>query len=250
MRKISDRGRFVSRAIGLGAAGLAGLALAAAAASATVTIQVGPLAIVSGTATGTISGFQPSATVTVNGTSYISDGAGTVNLSSAPLGGATTLSIDFVDAGGTAQSVTAPLNDLMTGTPLSPAELLDAIPSTSAPVTLTVEISSGTTTVTTGGTTTGSGGGTGSGGSGGSGGSSGGSIAGAVRLYDGSTSIPASSVLVPYQLVIKQVVFQPKLVRSRQQPITIASASSTPAAWSSATPRSGCEACRSRSSRR
>lgn len=232
MRKSSDRGRLVGRGMGLVAVGLAGLALAAVAISATVTIQVGSLLIVSGSASGSISGFQPNASVTVNGGTFTSDGSGTVTLAAAPLGGSSSLSIGFVDSGGTGQTISAPLNDLTTGNPLSVAEVLDAIPSSSGPSTLSVEVSTGTTTVTTGGTTTTVPGGTTTtttttttgGGTttvpGGSGGSNG-SLPGATRLADGSTSIPASSVLVPYRLVIKQVVFQPNLVRSRLRPITL-----------------------------
>jgi hypothetical protein len=232
--------RLLSRSFGLAAAGLAGLALAATATSATETISVSSLAIVSGKATGTISGFQPGSSVTVNGGTLAADGSGTVNLVAASLAGANTLSIGFTDSGGTPQAVSGPLVDLTTGTQLSPAQVTDLIPNLTQAMTLNYEGSSGTTTGTTGttgttttttttsggGTTTGSGGGSGgsggsgSGGSGGSGGASSG-IAGAVRLADGSSSIPSSSVLKPHRLVIKQVVFKPTIVRSSRNPITI-----------------------------
>ena len=238
MRKVFNRGS-LARAASLAAVGLAGLAVAATASSASQTIQVGSLVIVSGTATGTISGFQPNGSVSVNGGTYATDGSGTVALTAAPLNGSSGLSVGFVDTGGTARTVTAPLNDLTSGTPLSLAELSDPLPSPTAPSTLTVETGSGTTTVASGGTTTTSsttvGGATTTGGGtttvvatttvGGTttvvGGSSGGSMAGAIRLADGSTSIPASSVHSPYRLVIKQVVFKPTLVRSKKLPITV-----------------------------
>jgi hypothetical protein len=173
VRRISNR-RFISRSFGLAAAGLAGLALAATATSATETITVSSLAIVSGGASGTISGFQPGSSVTVNGGTFSASGSGTVTLVSATLGGANTLSIGFVDAGGTPHTVSGPLVDQVTGTQLSPAQVTELIPNLTQPMTLTYEGNSGTTGTgtTTGGTTTTttttSGGGTttGSGGSG------------------------------------------------------------------------------------
>ena len=181
--------------------------------------------------------------MTVNGGTLAADGSGTVNLVAASLAGANTLSIGFTDSGGTPQAVSGPLVDLTTGTQLSQAQVTDLTPNLTQAMTLNYEGSSGTTTGTTGitgttgttttttttsggGTTTGSGGGSGgsggsgSGGSGGSGGASSG-IAGAVRLADGSSSIPSSSVLKPHRLVIKQVVFKPTIVRSSRNPITI-----------------------------
>ena len=235
--------RFISRGVGLAVAGVAGLALAATATSATSTIQVSPLTIVSSTATGTISGFQPGGAVTVNGGTFTADESGTVTLTAASLGGSATLTIGFVDGGGTPQTVSGALTDAVTGTPLSSAEVQDPVPSVSAAMTFNVEsggtttttttttggttttttTTAGTTTTTTGRTTTTTGGGgttTGSGGS--AGGSAGGaSIAGAIRLSDGSWSIPSSSVVSPHRLVIRSVVFIPKIVSSRSKPITI-----------------------------
>ena len=145
MQAISIR-RFLSRGVGLAAVGAAGLALAATATSATSTIQVSSLAVVSGNATGTVSGFQPGSPVTINGTGYVADGSGTVNLVAAPLAGANTLSIGFVDGDGTPQTVSGPLRDAVTGTQLSQAEVTDLTPSLTAPMTLSVESSSGNTT--------------------------------------------------------------------------------------------------------
>jgi hypothetical protein len=229
--------RFISRGVGLAVAGVAGLALAATATSATSTIQVSPLTIVSGTANGSISGFQPGGAVTVNGGTFTADGSGTVTLTAASLGGSATLTIGFVDGGGTPQTVSGALKDAVTGTPLSAAEVQDPIPSISAPMTFNVESSGTTTTTTTGGTTTSTttggtttattttttgGGGTTTGSGGSAGGSTGAaSIAGAVRLSDGLWSIPSTSVRSPHRLVIRNVVFTPKLVSSRSKPITI-----------------------------
>lgn len=226
------------------AVGLAGLALAVAASPATITIQVGSLAVVSGSATGTISGFQPGATVTINGSSFVADATGVVTLSLAPLGGSAELQLGFVDSGGVARTASATLSDLTTGLPLTVAQITDAVPDTTAPVALVLDTGSGSTTTvtttgsgttttattagtgttTTTGTTTATGTtttGTTTTTTGSSGGGSSSQVSGARAIADGQTSIPASSVVLPARLTIRRVVFSPRIVRSHKKAVVI-----------------------------
>lgn len=194
------------RAAGLAAAALlsAGLAGAVQAQAATGELAVGSLAIVSGTASGSISGFAPNARVTVDGRTQKADQNGTVTLSSAPLDGDGVLTIGFTDTQGVPQQVVVNLTDALSGLPLTPAQLLDAVPD----VTRDVRASFGESD--TGGGGSGTGGGTGTGGS---------TPAGAVATPVG-ISIPASSVVAGQaRLVIAGIKFDPTTVRSRTKPI-------------------------------
>jgi hypothetical protein len=67
-------------------------------------------------------GFQPGSSVTVNGGAFTARGSGTVNLVAASLGGANTLTVGFVDGGGTPHTLSGPLKALATGTQLSQAQ--------------------------------------------------------------------------------------------------------------------------------
>lgn len=194
-----------TRAAGVAAAALlcAGLGGAVQAQAATGELAVGSLAIVSGTATGSISGFAPNAQVTVDGRTQQADQNGTVTLSSAPLDGDGVLTIGFTDTQGVPQQVVVNLTEALSGLPLTPAQLLDAVPD----VTRDVRASFGESD--TGGGS-GTGGGTGTGGS---------TPAGAVATPVG-ISIPASSVVAGQaRLVIAGVKFDPTTVRSRTKPI-------------------------------
>ena len=166
-------------------------------------IAVGSLAIVSGNATGSISGLQPNGQVTIDGNTQQADQSGTVTLTSAPLDGDGKLTIDFLDAQGKPQTVAVDLTDTLTGLPLTPAQIKDPIANTTKDVRVSVTDS-------------------GSGGSG-SGGSSGNNAApaGAIATPAG-VSIPASSVVAGQaRLVIAGVKFNPSIVRSRTKPIRV-----------------------------
>jgi hypothetical protein len=218
----SSKRTAISWSVGLAAAGLACVSFAAPALSAGGTVHVGSLAVVSGTATGSISGFQPNAKVTINGNTYVASPHGTVTLDGAPLGNSNALTIGYQNGNGTPQTASTALRDAATGLPLSLAQLDDAIPDVTVPDDATPSAGSGTPAPSGGP----SGGGT-TGGSNGTGGSAlsptGDAmlIPGAVRLGDGSTSIPASSVVAPYRLVIQKVAFSPRLIRTRAHRITV-----------------------------
>jgi hypothetical protein len=223
-----------------GAAVIAALFLLAGPSSAAVTtVNVSSLAVVvGGKATGTVSGFAPSTAVTIEGQVYTADGSGSVALLAAQLTFDSELSIQFVDPDGDAQSLNATLRNLSNGTVLTAAQLFDLIPDVTEPSSTTVGEppappgggdpgdGGGTGGGGTGGGT--GGGGTGGGGSSGGGGTGGGTAApttpastgaqptGAVRLADGSVSIPATSVALPHKLSVSRVVFTPKILRSRQ----------------------------------
>lgn len=122
-----------------------------------------------------------------------------------------------------------------------------------APVALAVDLAGSTTTTAPTTTTTASGGGTG-----GTGGAAGcalpgtlpGALPGARRLADGSVSIPAKSVTMPYRLVIKQVRFSPGTIRAHNQRISVGyRIADTRGDWVRDAP-SGCAPCRSASSAR
>ena len=178
-------------------------------------VAVGSLAIVSGTATGSISGLQPNGQVTIDGNTQQVDQSGTVTLTSSPLDGDGKLTIGFTDAQGTPQTVVVDLTDSITGLPLTPAQITDPIANTTKDVRITVADSGS--------------GGAGSGGTGSGGSSSGGNSgnntnaapAGAVATPAG-VSIPASSVIAGQaRLVIANVKFNPTTVRSRTKPIRV-----------------------------
>lgn len=176
-------------------------------------IAVGSLAIVSGTATGSISGLQPNGQVTIDGNTQQADQSGTVTLTSSPLDGDGKLTIGFTDVQGKQQTVAVDLTDSITGLALTPAQIKDPIANTTKDVRITVADGG------PGGTGSG---GTGSGGSS-SGGSSGGNAAPAGALATpAGTSIPASSVVAGQaRLVIASVKFNPTTVRSRTKPIRV-----------------------------
>jgi hypothetical protein len=212
------------------------LSLAAASAhAAETTVDVSSLAVVvGGKASGTVSGFAPSAAVTVEGQAFTADGNGTVTLLAAQLTSDSELSVSFVDADGTPQTVDAPLRNLLNGTTLTASQLFDLVPDATQPTSRTVGQPSGTGGGGSG--NGGAGGGSGGGGAGGGGGSGGGPGTtspapttpgaegvlppGAVRLAGGAISIPSTSVALPNKLVVTRVVFSPTLVRSRTRPIT------------------------------
>lgn len=175
--------------------------------AASTEVAVGPLAIVSGTATGSISGLSPNGQVTIDGNTQQVDQTGTVTLNAAPLDGDGKLTIGFTDAQGQPQTVVVDLTDSITGLPLSPAEILDPIANTTQPVRVSVGED-----------------GTDGGGGGGSGDRStagGGTPAGATTTPAG-ISIPASSVAAGQaRLVIASVRFNPTTVRSRTKPIRV-----------------------------
>ena len=166
-------------------------------------LAVGQLAIVSGTATGSISGLSANAQVTIDGRTQQTDQNGTVTLNAAPLDGDGKLTIGFTDTQGRQQTVAVDLTDSVTGLPLTPAQLLDPIANTTQPIRVVIG---------EGGT---DGGGSGTGG----GNTGGGSPAGSMATPAG-TSIPASSVVAGQaRLVIAGVKFNPTTVRSRRKPI-------------------------------
>ena len=208
-----------AHAAGLAATALlcAGLAGAVQAQAATGELAVGSLAIVSGTATGSISGFAPNAQVTVDGRTQQADQNGIVTLSSAPLDGDGVLTIGFTDTQGAPQQVVVNLTEALSGLPLTPAQLLDAVPDVTRDVRATFgESDAGGGSGTGGGTGGGTGTGAGTGGGTGTGGSA---PAGAVATPVG-ISIPASSVVAGQaRLVIAGVRFDPTTVRSRTKPI-------------------------------
>lgn len=173
--------------------------------AATSEVAVGPLGIVSGTATGEISGLTANSDVTVDGQTQRADQNGVVRLNAAPLDGDGVLTVGFTDADGTPQQVKVDLTDSVTGLPLSPGQIADPVANTTRSV-----------RVTTGGSSSG-------GGSAPGGGSSSGSNtpSGAVATPAG-VSIPASSVTAGQaRLVIAGVKFNPTIVRSRTKPIRV-----------------------------
>jgi hypothetical protein len=195
---------------------LAGFTAVLGAQAATSEVAVSPLAIVSGTATGEISGLAANSQVMVDGQSQQADQNGVVKLSAAPLDGDGVLTLGFTDTEGKPQQVNVDLTDAITGLPLSPAQIADPIVNTTRDV-----------RVTTGDSGTGGGGGSGGNGSGGSSGSGGANSSGsstpsgAVSTPAG-VSIPASSVTAGQaRLVIASVTFSPTTVRSRTKPIRV-----------------------------
>ena len=197
--------------LGVGAAG------ALQAQAATTEIAVGSLAIVNGTATGSITGLAPNAQVTVDGRVLQADQTGSVTLTASPLDGDGVLTLGYTDAQGAPQTLTVNLTDAVTGLPLTPAQLLDGLPNTTRDVRIAVT-DGGSGAGTGGGSGTGTGGGTGSGSSSASG-AGGSTPTGAVATSSG-VSIPASSVVAGQaRLVIASVKFNPTTVRSRTKPI-------------------------------
>ena len=231
----TTRGRLLARMVALVVVGVLGLSMANIASPASGAIEVGSLAVVSGTATGTISGFEAGGSVTVNGATFVADASGAITLVAAPLGGSNELQIGFSDSLGAGHLATAVLRDATTGLPLSPTQLLDAIPDQTTPLTISFETADETTTggggpttsgTTTGGTSTGSAttdgtttstGGTSTSGTTTGGTSRGGIVADQQPLPRGAISISARSVALPSRLVIKQVAFTPRVVRARGQ---------------------------------
>jgi hypothetical protein len=190
---------------------LAGSTAVLGAEAAASEIAVSPLTIVSGTASGTVSGLAANGQVSVDGQTQQADPSGKVTLNAAPLDGDGVLTLGFTDADGKPQTVTVDLTDTITGLPLSPAQIADPVVDTTRDVRIT----------------------TGDRASGGSGSSSGGSSSGGGNSSSGSTpsgavatpsgvSIPASSVTAGQaRLVIAAVKFNPSTVRSRTKPIRV-----------------------------
>jgi hypothetical protein len=180
--------------------------------AAATQIDVSPLSIVNGKASGSISGFQAGATVAIEGQTFAADPGGVVTLSATPLNGDSALTIQFTDAQGTLRSVNAELRDSQTGQLLDAAGIADPILNTTQPVMLST--GDGDANPVTGSSTgTESGGGTAGGSD--SGKDGGRQPAGAVKLAGAGTSIPASSVTSGH-LVIAKVQFSPSTIRSRK----------------------------------
>lgn len=183
---------------------LAGFTAVVGAQAATSEVAVSPLTIVSGTASGTITGLTANSQVTVDGHTQQADQDGRVTLDAAPLDNDGVLTLGFTDPNGKPQTVVVDLSDTATGLPLTPAQISDPLASTTRGVTFT-----------TGDST--NGGGNGSGGGNNTGSTPSGAIATAVGV-----SIPASSVVAGQaRLVIAWVKFNPTTVRSRTKPIGV-----------------------------
>ena len=160
----ADRGIMPAGKLGslaaLVTAGALGLSLAFAwgAEAATTEIVVSPLLILSGSATGNVSGFSAHASVAVDDRIVSAGADGIVRLANSPLNSDGVLTVSFTDADGMPQTVTLDLRDSVTGLQLTAAEIADSLASTTQEVRATVvgataTITSGVTTVD-GGTTT------------------------------------------------------------------------------------------------
>ncbi len=205
------------------------------AATGSLEINVGAMTIVSGTATGTISGFEGSTNVSVDGNGLQADAGGTVVLAGVSIGTDASLSISFQDSAGCSHSIDAELRDSITGQLLTSAQILGLVAHVTASVSITVEIGG------CGGTPppppppppppapsppppapsppppSPGNGGNGSGGNGGAAICTDGSTAGAARqLSSGRWSIPAARVVRPHRLVVKNVAFSPGVISSRR----------------------------------
>ena len=160
----ADRGIMPAGKLGslaaLVTAGALGLSLAFAwsAEAATTEIVVSPLLILSGSATGNVSGFGAHATVVVDDRIVSAGADGVVRLANSPLNSDGVLTVSFTDADGMPQTVTLDLTDSVTSLQLTAAEIEDSLLNTTQEVRATVvgataTITSGVTTVD-GGTTT------------------------------------------------------------------------------------------------
>lgn len=203
------RARTIAAAAGVAGAGILALTVALQARAASTEVVVGPLTVVNGKATGTISGFEANETVTIEGKGFVADPNGVVTLNATPLDGDSSLAIQFTDAQGRVVPLNTELRDSVTGDVLTPLQLSDQVADATREVRVTVSDGG-----TQGGSTTGSSSGSGSTGSAGSE-----TPAGAIRLA-GGVSIPAASVDKPARLVVDRVRFSPNPLRSHSQVIT------------------------------
>ena len=145
-------------------------------------VTVSPLAIINGTASGTISGLAANGQVTVDGQTQQADQNGRLTLNSAPLDGDGVLTLGFTDPNGSPQTVAVDLSDSVTGLPLTPTQIGDPLANTTRGISFSTGDAAGG----------GSGGSGGSGGTG-SGGSGSGSIPAGAVATQSDVSIPASA---------------------------------------------------------
>src|SRR5262249_3575812 len=130
---------------------LCSLPLAWQARAADSTVTVGPLNVDNGAVTGRLSGFAPNSAVPVNGHTHTAAGRGTVSRAGGPVEGRGAPPIWPADPQGRGETTTAPLVDVLTGKPMTAADIAGPVTHTTAATTVTLGGTSAGTGVNGGG---------------------------------------------------------------------------------------------------